>query len=135
MRTGRWALFVLLCAARAGGCEALTPKNPVKVSAACGYAEDSVGGRIADLDLKLVTSDQTTVSEVHTDAKGNFRFATLQLGTYVMTSGTPGWTLDGWPIRIMSSESDTKCKRPLIVRPSLAGCGGSASKKGYRPKF
>ena len=113
----------------------MIPKNPVKVSAACGYAEDSVGGRIADLDLKLVTSDRTTVAEVHTDANGNFRFPTTQLGTYVMTSGTRGWTVDGWPIQVTSSESYTKCKHPLIVRPSLAGCGGSVNKKGYRPKF
>src|SRR5579872_1864491 len=61
------------------------------------------GGRIADLELKLVTSDQTTVFEAHTDAKENFRFAALHLGTYVMTSGTPGWTVDGWPIQMMSS--------------------------------
>ena len=127
MRIVQTADCLLLCAARLGACEAVTPKNPVKAVQACGYAEDQVGGRIVDLDLKLVTSDWTTVSEVHTDAGGNFQFPTVRAGTSFIISGSRGWTLNGWPIQITSAEVYVDCKHPLIVRPSLDGCGGSIS--------
>jgi hypothetical protein len=129
------AFSVLLCARSLGACEAIVPKNPVMASEVCGYAQDLVGGRIADLDLKLVTTDYRTVSEAHTDASGNFRFPTIPAGTYRMTSGSKGWSVGGWLVQVRSSKTYVKCRHPLIVTPSLTGCGGAISKRGYRPKF
>jgi hypothetical protein len=129
------ALSVLLCARLLGACEAIVPKNPVMASEVCGYAQDPVGGRIADLDLKLVTTDYTTVSEVHTDAGGNFRFPTIPAGIYRITSGSKGWSVGGWLVQVRSPRTYAKCGHPLVVSPSLAGCGGGISKRGYRPKF
>jgi hypothetical protein len=128
------ALSILLCAVPVGACTAIAPKNPVKASEVCGYAQDPVGGKIADLDLKLVTEDQSVVAEIHTDAKGNFSFPPVNAGRYFMASGSQSWKL-GWPLRVTASRAYTGCKHPLIVNPSLASCGGSISKKGYRPKF
>jgi hypothetical protein len=67
------SLSMLLCARPLGACEAIRPKNPVRTPEVCGYAQDPIGGRIADLGLKLVTSDDTMVSEVHTDKGFSYR--------------------------------------------------------------
>jgi hypothetical protein len=47
------ALSILLCAVPVGACTAIAPKNPVKASEVCGYAQDPVGGKIADLEVLL----------------------------------------------------------------------------------
>jgi hypothetical protein len=128
------SLSILFCAAPLGACTALAPKNPVKASEVCGYAEDRTGGRIADLDLKLITEDQATVAEVHTNASGDFSFPPVKVGSYYLVSGSQGWSL-GWPVQVTASRAHTDCTHPLIVDPSLVSCGGSISKKGYHAKF
>ncbi len=133
MRGTRWALSIVLCAAPLGACEALAPRNPVKAAEVCGRGQYPAGGPIADLELRLQREDQTVVAEVRTDASGNFRFPPVTKGVYYLTTTSKGWQL-GWPVKVTSSKLFAGWSHPMIVEPAL-NCGGSISKKGYRPKF
>jgi len=129
------AISVILVAAYASGCTSLEPKNAVKATAVCGYAQDSTGVRIANLDLELVLKDNTVIAEAHTDDAGDFHFAPVAKGNYYLITATKGWSL-GWPVRITRSSAFKSCSRPLILQPANGGwCGGSVSKKGYHAKF
>ena len=134
MRLIRSLLSVVVCALSVGACTSLAPKNPVKAAAVCGYVIDPSGARISDFDLRLVREDQTVVADVQTDAAGDFRFPPVpQVNYYMTTVSKGGWQL-GWPVRITRSKAYKSCSDPLMVEPALV-CGGSISKKGYRPKF
>jgi hypothetical protein len=131
--SARFALSLVFFATSAAACTAIAPKNPVKAAALCGRAQDPTGSPISDFDLRLVRENQEVVAEVHTDAKGDFQFATVIKGTYYMTTTSHPWQL-GAAVKVTSSKQFTTCRHPLIVQPSL-GCGGGISKKGYRPKY
>jgi hypothetical protein len=134
VKAAQVALSIGLCAIPAAACTSIAPKNPVKAAALCGRAQDPTGSPISDFDLRLVRENQEVVAEVHSDAKGDFQFAPVIKGTYYMTTMSRGWQL-GAAVRVTSSKGFTKCRHPLIVQPSLGGCGGGISKKGYRPKY
>jgi hypothetical protein len=132
---GRFAMSIILCAAPLGACEALAPKNPVKAAAVCGYAIDPSGARISDFDIRLLREDQTVVSEVQTNAAGDFRFLSVPKGNYYMTTVPKGGWLLRYPVTVTRSKAYKSCSDPLIVEPTLLCGGGSVSKKGYHPKF
>ncbi len=134
MRLTGWAISILLIAVRVLACEALQPKNPVKTEAVWGRAEGPDGQPLADFELRLVQKDQTLVSEVYTDASGNFSFPQLPKGDYFMATTSKGWWPLGWPVRVTDLRASRNCNHPLTVRPSLV-CGGSISQKGYHPRF
>jgi Carboxypeptidase regulatory-like domain len=127
-------LAIAFCATSAGACTAIAPKNPVKAGELCGRTQDPTGSPISDFDLRLVGESQDVVAEVHTDAKGNFRFPPVIKGTYYMTTTSGGWQL-GAAVKVTSAKESAKCRHPLIVQPTLGGCGGGITKKGYRPKY
>jgi hypothetical protein len=130
----RCALSIFLSAVPVFACEALQPENPVKVTGVCGRAQDPNGQPLGDFELRLVRQNQALVSEVYTDAAGNFRFPALEKGDYFMTTTTKGWWPLEWPVRVTSSRDFRNCSRPLLVRPSLT-CGGTVTKKGYHVKW
>ena len=134
MKAACCMLLIVLVAVSAFACEALEPKNPVKTAAVCGRVEGPDGKTLGGFGLKLIRKDQTPVSEMQTDEAGNFRFASLEKGDYYMVTNSRGWAPLGWPVMVTSSKALEGCRQPLIVRPSLV-CGGSISKKGYRPRF
>ena len=135
MSAARWVLAMTCCAASAGACTTIAPRNPVKASALCGHAQDPTGAPIADFDLRLVHENLDVVSEVRTDAKGDFRFPPVTKGLYRMTTTSGGWRLAA-SVKVTSSKRYVSCAHPLLVQPSLGGCGGGGiSKKGYRPKY
>lgn len=134
MKTVHCALSIILSALPVFACTSLTPKNPVKAAAVCGYVQGLSGDRLADFDLQLVQKDNTVLADVHTDTSGNFRFAQIAKGEYQMTTSSKGWQL-GWPLLVTGSKTSAgKCTAPLIVHPAL-NCGGAISKKGYHAKF
>jgi hypothetical protein len=129
------AISVILVTAYASGCTSLEPKNALKATAVCGYAQDSTGVRIANLNLQLVLKDNTVIAKASTDNAGDFHFVPVAKGNYYLITVTKAWSL-GWPVRVTSSKAFKGCSHPLIVLPALGGwCGGSVSKKGYRTKF
>jgi hypothetical protein len=125
-------LLSFVFVAPAGGCEALTPRNPVKTPLVCGYVQSPAGDRLGDFELQLVQNN-AVVADIHTDAAGDFRFASVAKGDYYIVSASIGWEL-GWPIRVTSPKVFGDCQNPLIVQPSLT-CGGSVSRKGYHVKW
>ena len=133
MKGATCALTVVLAGACAWCCTSVEPKNPVKATAVCGYAQDSTGERIASLDLQLVLKDNTLIAEARTDNAGDFHFAPVAKGKYYLITVTKGWHL-GWLLRITGSKASKSCSHPLIVQPAL-NCGGSISKKGYHAEF
>ena len=96
----------------------------------CGRAEGPDGQPLAGFELRLVQEDQTLVSELYTDAFGDFSFPQLPKGDYFMATTSKGWWPLGWPVRVTDLRAPRNCKHPLTVRPSLV-CGGSISQKGY----
>ena len=91
MRLTWCAISMLLVAVPGLACEALQPKNPVKTAAVCGRAEGPDGQPLADFELRLVQKDQTFLSQVYTDASGNFNFPQLPKGDYFMATTSKGW--------------------------------------------
>ena len=134
MKAAQVALSILLIAVRVFACEALQPRNPVKVIAVCGRAEDPNGQALVNFELRLVRQNQALVSEVYTDAAGNFSFPLLEKGDYFMTTTAKGWWPLEWPVRVTTSKAVQNCSRPLLVRPSLI-CGGTVTAKGYHVKW
>jgi len=130
----RYALSILLIAVPVFACEALQPKNPIKVTAVSGRAEDPNGQPLGDFELRLVRQNQTLVSEIHTDAAGNFKFPPVEKGDYFLTTTAKGWWPLEWPVRVTTSKESRSCSRPLLVRPSLI-CGGTVTTKGYHVKW
>ena len=132
MRVVRCAISIMLCATSVGACTSIAPKNPVKAAAVCGYAQDPTGARIPDFNLRLLREDQSL--EVQTDASGDFKFPPMSKGMYVMSTKSGGWQL-GAPLKITGSKAVGTCVHPLVVQPSIGGCGGGISKKGYHPRY
>jgi len=117
----KWVWCLLsssILAAPVGACEALIPKNPVKVAVVCGHVQSEVGDGLSAFELRLVRKDQTLVAESRTDAKGDFQFDSVAKGEYYLTAAMKGWWL-GWPVRVTSTKPIKGCREPLTVQPSL----------------
>jgi hypothetical protein len=127
------ALTVCFLVAPVGADTCLAPKSPVPAAVVCGHVFDPSGGFVADVEMQLI-SNESVVTEVHADAKGNFMFPPVPKGEYNLTTKAEGWHLF-WPVKVTSSKASKTCEQPLEVTLSVKSCGAGVSKKGYHTKF
>ncbi len=94
-----------------------------------GLVQDSSGGRLPRVILKLRAEDSTTDRRADTDSVGTFRFDGLPPGRYQLFAAATGFAEAGAPVTIAvsSTQNVTITLRPATLVQSLNVAGQSSS--------
>jgi len=125
------ATFALFYAngAQANSCIA-TP--PVRITGAlCGRAMDMSGEVVPDVELRVLDKDGSTVAGARTNSNGDFKFPLLPVGSYRLTTSTPGWKEFIGQVEMLVP-NQTSCKKPTTVVLGIQSCEGGISKNKPR---
>jgi len=98
-----------------------------KVRQVCGVVTYKGSETIPDVNVELLDSNSSVLQSAPTDANGQFVFASVKDGKYILRIKFDGFAIAWQPFRVARSKNGQACRIPMHVTLELAGSCSSVN--------